>query len=210
MWLSRTKFLTTLFVLVTWDLLLAQARPISKTVIDNSYDKSFKKTYEVICNLIKSKKWGKLNFYIHPEYGFYVYDNPGVRPQPIRLSKFGTGVPNSNAGDIILTKLSNLQTSGKGRLISGSLPVWDCGRERWNKSGNYCNSIVSCPDLVEHMLYSPDCRENPNHPEVLKAKLFSQLIKKHVIQTEGFEMYFALISGKWYIAIIDVCDKCSA
>ncbi len=172
---------------------------------------AFTKFYNTINILIKAKKWSELNKYVHPDYGFYIYDNPGVRALAFNFSKFDNLIDSTgNRDEVIINKMQDLKADLKRKLISSKVPVWDCSMDKWNKKGSYCQDISSCPDLTENVLSSLGSEDNPIHPKVLKAKQFGKFIKKHVVQTAGYDIYFAFIDGNWYIAVIDLCDKCSA
>lgn len=172
---------------------------------------SFTKFYNTINALINAKNWTELNKYVHPDYGFYIYDNPGVRTVATNYRKFDELTDTEGKKDeVVMNKMRDLKVDLKHKLISGKVPSWDCGKDKWNKKGSYCQDLSSYPGLSENVLWSSGNEDNPNQPQVIKAKAFGKLIRKHVIQTDGYDMYFAFIDGAWYIAVIDLCDKCSA
>lgn len=207
----KTLTITLLFIFSLHAKIMHKSTILPENSLTTPTSASFLKFYNTVNTLINTKKWKELNKYAHPDYGFYIYDNPGVRPLPTNYRQFDNLIDSEGKPDeVIVRKIAKLKADKRNRLKSGKVPVWDCGTERWNKRGSFCQDISFSPDLQEHVLYSGCCDENPNHPKVVQAKQFSKFIRKHVVQTSGYEMYFALIKGKWYIAVIDLCDKCSA
>jgi len=207
----RNILIAVLFIGMLQIQVLPESLPTSKDSAEINANASFVKFYAAVNELLNAKDWTELNKYAHPDYGFYIYYNPGVRVEAFNFSRFDDLIDTTGKTDeAFLNRLQGLHVDLKHRLLSGKVPVWDCGNDRWNKKGNYCQDISSCPDLSENVLSSAGCDENPNHQKAIKAKQFGTYIKKHIIQTSGYNMYFAFIDGNWYIAVIDLCYKCSA
>lgn len=164
-----------------------------------------------IIELIKafdSKDSDKINQYIHPDYGLIVLFRRGVMDEFEKTDKIDYKNPVPEYLPYFPFKLDL-------KIKYQTLPTYDCGSEKWNKTGLYCDTTKRDNLLSKTALNLNEYRDE-NIPNEIIQDFKSIESKSHrivLIDNEGGELifYITLIDNKWYLTILDrVSSDCSA
>lgn len=164
-----------------------------------------------IIELIKafdSKDSDKINQYIHPDYGLIVLFRRGVMDEFEKTDKIDYKNPVPEYLPYFPFKLDL-------KIKYQTLPTYDCGSEKWNKTGLYCDTTKRDNLLSKTALNLNEYRDE-NIPNETIQDFKSIESKSHrivLIDNEGGELifYITLIDNKWYLTILDrVSSDCSA
>ncbi|MBL4754233.1 MAG: hypothetical protein JKY52_11665 [Flavobacteriales bacterium] len=142
------------------------------------------------------------NRLVHPEFGCYLIESPGAIPIITRVTNIEM-IIQSGAGRPVLDFSSILRSL---ELKEEVLPVVDCDSPDgfYTKSGTFVQDINTLAELKiwEHIgLKDTD--------QVPISKL-AKTVKKTIVNTLGFTLYFSQINEGWYLTFFDIRIPCTA
>ena len=145
-----------------------------------------------------SKDNGKVNALIHPEIGITVIYRPGVADTFVKVDSmdFSKPVPNYYA----YPELSNDYV-----LTYEKLPEFDCGTEKWDKQGFFCDTTSHPLQLSNIAAFEDEFEEGKFSDEDLEQIEKSEQESFRVILTTSEPLIFHVrkYQGKWYVTTLD-------
>lgn len=139
-----------------------------------------------------------INALIHPELGMKIIFRPGVSDRFYQVENidFFKPVPEYYPYPDIKNKFE---------LHYEKLPEFDCGTEKWNKQGLFCDSTQNPKQLSEIISFEKEFEPN-NYPDSYEKEI--QELERdsyRVILTGENPLIFHIkrYNGKWYITVLD-------
>lgn len=145
-----------------------------------------------------SKDNAKANKLIHPDLGFTVIYRPGASDDFLYVDSvdFSKPLPEYYAYEDFSHDFS---------LTYEKLPKFDCGTEKWNKQGFFCDT-TSHPNQISNIIAFNKEFEAENYSEAdLEKAEKSEAESYRVIVTGVTPLIFhvQLYQGKWYVTTLD-------
>lgn len=145
-----------------------------------------------------SKDQAKINALIHPDLGLYVIYRPGVSDTFVHVDSLDFSKPIPHYYDYEAVSYDYV-------LAYDKLPVYDCGREKWDKLGFICDTtrhpnqlsnIAAFEDEFEEVKFSDDDLEKL---EIAESKSYRVIITAEIPLIFHVRKY----EGKWYVTTLD-------
>lgn len=136
------------------------------------------------------------NALIHPDLGLYIIYRPGAANTYERIDSidFSKPVPQH----FPYTTFENDYS-----LTFEELPVFDCGEEKWDKLGFFCDTTAQATALTEIASFDYEF----NGIDAAELAEIEQLEKDtfRVILTKNENLIFHIknVDGKWYVMVLD-------
>lgn len=158
---------------------------------------------EVITRFVRayaSKDNSKANALIHPSLGIYIIFRPGAADNFVHVDSldFARSVPEVYAyGDF----------STEHALTFESLPVFDCGTEKWDKQGFFCDTTAHPNQLSNIAAFEEQFNETEYSDEELEELEKSEKESYRVIVTgnavDPLIFHVRKYQGSWYVTTLD-------
>ena len=156
---------------------------------------------EVITRFVSayiSKDNAKANALIHSDLGLYIIYRPGASDTFIKVDSldFSKPIPEVFAFPDFTTEYS---------LTFEKLPSFDCGTEKWDKTGFYCDT-TSHPYQLSNIAAFEDEFDEDRFSEDDLAKLeIAEKESYRIIVTADYPLIFHVrkYKGMWYVTTLD-------
>lgn len=156
---------------------------------------------EVITRFVRayaSQDNGKANNLIHPDLGFTVIYRPGVADtfEKVDSINFQHPIPSHFAYPTI---------SNDYALTFESLPSYDCGTEKWDKEGFFCDTTAHPRQLSNIIAFENEFDEDKvSEDELLKIEQY-EANSFRIIVTTRIPLVFHVqrYKGGWYVTTLD-------
>ena len=142
------------------------------------------------------------NSLVHPEFGCYLIESPGAVPVITPITHIDM-VIKSGAGRPVLD-FSNVLKSHE--LKDESLPIVDCDSPDgfYSKAGTFVQDVNA---LAEQKIWEHIGITETDQEPISKL---ANTVKKTIINTAGFTVYFSQIADEWYVTFFDIRIPCTA
>lgn len=161
-----------------------------------------------VVNAFGSRDAARLNRFVHPKQGVIVIYRQGVFNVFKAVSRIDFRKP-------VPEYFPYPKIRGGAPLRYAVLPVYDCGREAWSKTGLFCD-----PKYRDTLLSTTAINLKKNglkevSPETIARfrALEAKSVRVVLVDANGNDLVFYLtrIGGRWYLTILDrVSSDCSA
>lgn len=161
-----------------------------------------------VVNAFGSRDAARLNRFVHPKQGVVVIYRQGVFNAFKTVSQIDFKKP-------VPEYFPYPKIRGGAPLRYAALPVYDCGREAWSKTGLFCD-----PKYRDTLLSTTATNLKKNglkevSPETITRfrALEAKSVRVVLVGANGNDLVFYLtrIGGRWYLTIFDrVSSDCSA
>jgi len=185
----------TMLILISFERIQAQSDKLDKSIIE-------------IIKAFDSKDADEINQYIHPDYELIVLFRRGTMDEFEKTDKIDYRNPVPEYLPYFPFKIDL-------KIKYQTLPAFDCGSEKWSKTGLYCDTTQR-DDLLSKTALILNKFRNENIPieTIQDFKIIESKSRRIVlIDNESGELifYITLIDNKWYLTILDrVSSDCSA
>lgn len=159
--------------------------------------------------VINCKNVPVLNRFIDANYGVYVYYNPGAITYAYHYNNFSEIFDAKN--DHAASAVKEIKITCV--LKNGSLPVFNCENEKWNKNGCFWSNVTGA-GLVNALNNTKQFSGGGievTQKQLENAATIDRITNYEFFSTYGnYGIYFAFVNGKWIITAIDVVSNCDA
>jgi hypothetical protein len=141
----------------------------------------------------------ELNNYIDKTVGFYTIYRPGVQAIYTHASAIDFNHP-------IPEYYPYPQTNFSGKVIFGQLPIYDCGKETWNKKGLFCNNKQHPTELSHTAKFMNEISDAKiSNTEIRKLKALEAKSYRVILTDKNAPLIFHLTNqnGKWIFTVLD-------
>ncbi len=170
---------------------------------------TFKKQCTEIVTAFSKQNFKILNKHIYKGRGVYIITRPGAIDALTRYDSL-------DAKAFYFYPYKDPKGVKKYPLKYGASPKFDCGTEKWDKSGFIADSAKRynrLSELMDFLSKNEMWQLDKAEYTLIKAQelqsrkvVFTELAKKH-----GVVFHLSLINKKWYITLIDmVASDCGA
>lgn len=136
------------------------------------------------------------NALIHPELGLYIIYRPGAANTYEKVDRIDFNDPfpeyfpyTTFESDYILT--------------FEELPVFDCGKERWNKLGFFCDTTTQANDLTEIASFDHEFNGIDDAALAEIEQLENDTFRVILTKDENLIFHIKQYQGKWYVFVLD-------
>lgn len=173
-------------------------------------DKDFQRVAKEFIAAFDKKDLAVIEKYINSRTGFFVLDNPGAFSFPEYFTSYNQIVMlDSESG---IGYLNHMKTKC-GDITKGSVPVYSCDDERWDKEGCFYGEANSpgLSRLYMSLLQFELIDQTSFDSRIDLARNIDNQITHFIYSTdESVGFYFARINGEWKLLLIDKIVACSA
>lgn len=147
-----------------------------------------------------------VNKLIHPDLGLKIIYRPGVSDTYVKVDNFDFEKPIPSYYSY--AKLKNPTSP----LRYSRLPTFDCGTEKWNKYGVYCDTVNHPKQLSTIAAFEGEFDPEKYSPSLLKSLASEERDSYRVIVTAEHPLIFHVqkYKGDWYVTVLDrayaTCD----
>lgn len=167
---------------------------VSGSLIDSTLEKTI---YDFI-SAYENKNSVEVNKFIHPDFGLAVIYRPGAMDRFSFTDSidFNKPIPEYWAYESIKRDSS---------LRMAVLPEFDCGLEKWNKLGLFCDTAKTPDELSKIMAFELEFDEAVYTQELQDKVKNLEKNSFRVIMTTESPLIFHVkkLDGKWYITTLD-------
>lgn len=139
-----------------------------------------------------------INKLIHPDLGLTVIYRPGVADVFSQVDTFNyeKPIPNYWGYEPVKNDFS---------IAFDSLPEYDCGLEKWDKLGLYCDTISHPNQLSQIINFEMEFEAVKYTPEFIDAIKLEEAESYRVILTSENPLIFHVrrYQGNWYVTVLD-------
>lgn len=171
------------------------------TTVDSTVLDSTRTADDVIHAFVKAyaqKSNAGVNALIHPDLGLKIIHRPGAADTYTKVDSmdFAHPIPHYYPYPKIVSDYA---------LSYGKVPVFDCGTEKWNKSGMYCDTTNRPNQLTTIMNFEKDYEPNKYSNAVLQEIQAQEKASYRVVSTTETPLVFHLTKykGAWYVTVLD-------
>lgn len=145
-----------------------------------------------------SKDNAKANALIHPDLGIYIIYRPGAADTFVRLDSLDFSRPVPEVFDYPDITYDYVLTYEK-------LPTFDCGTEKWDKTGFFCDTTSHPNQLSNIAAFEDEFDEDKFSEEDLVILEKGEQESYRVILTTREPLIFHVrkYQGKWYVTTLD-------
>lgn len=145
-----------------------------------------------------SKDNAKANALIHPELGIYIIYRPGVADSFVKGDSLDFSKP-------IPEFYAYPDFSTDSVLTFAKLPEYDCGTEKWNKLGFYCDTTAHPNQLSNIAAFEEEFNDIDFSDEDLHKIEVAEKESYRVIITSDNPLIFHVrkYNGAWYVTTLD-------
>jgi hypothetical protein len=161
-----------------------------------------------VVSAFRSRDSGRLNRFVHPKRGVVVIYRTGVFNEFKAVSKIDFDHP-------VPEYFSYPEIKSRAPLRYARLPVYNCERNAWSKTGLFCDLKHRDTLLSATAMNLRDYRGDVITRQTIARfrSLEAQSIRVVLVEADGRDLVFYLtrIGGRWYLTILDrVTSDCSA
>jgi len=157
--------------------------------------------------VINCKNVEVMNRFVDANYGIYVYYNPGAFIYAYHYNNFSEIF---NAKDDYAANCVK-EISVTCVFKKGSLPIFNCENEKWNKTGCFWSNVNGARLVKTLNTTKQFGGDNISQKQMENAALIDRITKYEFFSTfGGFGIYFAFENGKWIITAFDCVSNCDA
>ena len=161
-----------------------------------------------VVDAYQSRDSGRLNRYVHPKRGVTVLYREGVFNVFKTVSKIDFDHP-------IPDYFAYPQITSRANLRYARLPVYNCERNAWSKTGLFCDPSHTDNLLSTTAMNLRNYRGDAITRQTIRGfhALEAQSIRVVLVDGDGRDLVFYLtkIGRRWYLIILDrVSSDCSA
>lgn len=154
---------------------------------------------EVITRFVRaysSQDNQKANALIHPDLGLYIIYRPGAADTYTHVDSLDFNKPIPEFYPYV--KFSNAYTPQ-----FDALPVFDCGSNRWDKLGFYCDTTQQASQLTKIAAFEHDFGQK-SEAEVAEIEALEQDTYRVILtQEDNLIFHVKKYQDKWYIFVLD-------
>jgi len=140
-----------------------------------------------------------VNALIHPDLGLKIIYRPGAADTYLRVDSidFAKPIPNYFPYPTIINNFSKLNYE--------TIPVFDCGLEKWNKTGMFCDTITHPNQLSTIIDFERDYEPKKYSNALIKEIKAQEKDSYRVVITTEIPLVFHLTKyqGAWYVTVLD-------
>lgn len=140
-----------------------------------------------------------LNSYIDKTIGLYTIYRPGVQAIYVHATSIDFNHPIPEYYPYPKPNLS-------GKVTFGILPVYDCGKEAWNKKGLFCNNKQHPTELSQTAKFMNEILEAKiSDAEIQKLKALEAKSYRVILTDKNAPLIFHITkqSNRWVLTVID-------
>ena len=140
-----------------------------------------------------------LNNYIDKTVGYYTIYRPGVQAIYTHAVAFDFNHP-------IPDYYPYPHTNFLGKVTIGQLPVYDCGKEAWNKKGLFCNNKQHPTELSHTAKFMNEISDAKiSNAEIQKLKALEAKSYRVILTDKNAPLIFHITNknGKWMFTVLD-------
>ncbi|UIR55687.1 hypothetical protein LZQ00_15630 [Sphingobacterium sp. SRCM116780] len=176
-------------------------KPVDSVSIpeETSKGESLQQAISAITHAYNTQDTKTLNQYIDNKIGFYTIYRPGVQEIYVHASAIDFNHP---IPDYYPYPKSNFS----GKVIFGQLPIYDCGKESWNKKGLFCNNKQHPTALSHTAKYMNEILESKiSETEMQKLKALEAKSYRVILAEKNASFVFHITQSgdKWILTVID-------
>ena len=156
---------------------------------------------EVITKFVRaysSEDNEKVNSLISKDLGFYIIYRPGASDTFMKTDSldFSKPIPEYYAYPKFVSEHA---------LVYDKLPIYDCGLEKWDKEGFYCDTTAHPNQLSNIAAFEDEFEEDKFSEEDLLKLEIAEKESYRVIVTNDNPLIFHVrkYKGKWYVVALD-------
>jgi len=161
-----------------------------------------------VVSAFRARDQARLNRFVHPKYGVIVIYREGVFNEFKTVSRIDFEHP-------VPEYFAYPKIRGKAQLRYAALPVYDCERNAWSKTGLFCD-----PKHRDTLLSNTAVNLREYRGDNIAQKMIGRFraleaksVRVVLVDADGRDLvfYLARIGGRWYLTILDrVSSDCSA
>ncbi|GHE29170.1 hypothetical protein GCM10017764_09830 [Sphingobacterium griseoflavum] len=138
----------------------------------------------------------KANALIHPDLGLYIIYRPGAMDtyEHVDSIDFKNPVPEH----FPYTTFENDYV-----LTFGEVPTYDCGGEKWDKLGFFCDTTKQANQLAEIAAFKQEFKEIDEAAVAAIKNLEKDSYRVVLTQDENLIFHVKKHQGAWYILVLD-------
>lgn len=140
-----------------------------------------------------------LNSYIDKKIGFYTIYRPGVQAIYVHASAIDFNHP-------IPDYYPYSQSNFSGKVMFGTLPIYDCGKESWTKKGLFCNNKQHPTELSHTAKFMNEILDAKiSDAEIQKLKALDAKSYRVILTDKNAPLIFHITKqGKqWVLTVLD-------
>lgn len=140
-----------------------------------------------------------LNDYIDKTVGYYTIYRPGVQAIYTHAATFDFNHP-------VPDYYPYPHTSFSGKLTLGQLPIYDCGKETWNKKGLFCNNKQHPTELSHTAKFMNEISDAKiSNAELKKLKDLEAKSYRVILTDKNAPLIFHITKkdDKWIFTVLD-------
>lgn len=138
----------------------------------------------------------KANTFIHPDLGLYIIYRPGAADTYERIDSIDFNRPTPEY--FPYSTFENDYT-----LTFGPLPVFDCGAEKWDKLGFFCDTTSQANQLTRIASFKLAFNEIDEAEETKIKQLEKDTYRVILTKNENLIFHVKKTAGKWYVLVLD-------
>jgi len=159
-----------------------------------------KSTIETITAAFAQQDSVTINNYIRNEWGLYLVYRPGSSDTYTIVDGINFEQPTPNYYQYPVFKNSS-------KLSFEVIPEFDCGTEKWNKEGFFCDTTCH-PDILSQIvefakMYDVNAYEDQDIKQIKSLEKQSFRVIATGDDSDSFIFHISLFEGKWYLTLID-------
>lgn len=156
---------------------------------------------EVITRFVRayiSRDNDKVNRLIHPDLGFTVIYRPGVSDTFVKMDSIDFAKP-------VPAYFPYPDVQNNYMLTFEKLPEFDCGTEKWNKLGFFCDTVKHPNQLSNIVAFEKEFDESRFSERQLEQLEKSEAESFRIIVTSDTPLVFhvQMYQGNWYVTTLD-------
>lgn len=138
----------------------------------------------------------KANALVHPELGLYIIYRPGASNTYERVDRidFTKSVP----GYFPYTTFENDYV-----LTYEELPIFDCGSEKWDKLGFFCDTTTQANELTEIAAFNHEFNGISDAELAEIKELEKDTFRVILTKKENLIFHVKKYQGNWYVIVLD-------
>lgn len=167
----------------------------------DSLEESFETVAQAVIEAYRKKDNAAMNTYIAPEYGLYIIYRPGALDEYVHVKAFDFNKP-------IPSYYTYHDIRSEKKVRFEKVPAFDCGSERWNKTGLYSdlktrpNRLSMIATFMNEILEKKITKKEIQHLKNLES------ISRFIVLTgdekhDPFVFQLSKKDGKWFLTLID-------
>lgn len=161
-------------------------------------DSTLYKTIYAFVEAYENKSNAEVNKFIHPNLGLTIIHRPGVMDvfSQIDSFSFNDPIPDYREYESIENKFV---------LAFDALPEFDCGLEKWNKEGFFCDTTVRPNQFTQIIDFEKEFERDKYTEEFIDQIKLEEKESYRVILTSDFPLIFHVrkYQGSWFVTVLD-------